>query len=158
MRRAGLLPHLPTVAGFELAWGRVFFLYGPGEPSQRLLPLVTRALLSGEQATVTAGTQVRDFMHVDDVARAFVAVLDSQLQGAVNIAAGTGIPLRELVELVGAAAGRPELIEFGAISQRIGEPASLVADVRRLRDTVGFRPRREIADGVRETVEWWRSR
>ena len=107
---------------------------------------------------MTAGTQVRDFMHVDDVARAFVAVLDSELQGAVNIAAGTGIALRELVGLVGAAAGRPELIEFGAISQRPGEPAALVADVRRLRDTVGFRPRRELADGVRETVEWWRSR
>jgi nucleoside-diphosphate-sugar epimerase len=145
-------------AGFELAWGRVFFLYGPGEPSQRLLPLVTRALLSGEQAKVTAGTQMRDFMHVDDVARAFVAVLDSELQGAVNIAAGTGTALRELVGLVGAAAGRPELIQFGAISQRPGEPAALVADVGRLRDTVGFRPRRELAAGVRETVEWWRSR
>jgi nucleoside-diphosphate-sugar epimerase len=146
-----------ALAGFELAWGRIFFLYGPGEPHQRLLPLVTRALLAGEPAKVTAGTQVRDFMHVDDVARAFVAVLDSNAQGAVNIASGTGVELRELVKLVGEAVGRPELIEFGALPQRAGEPASLVADARRLRETVGFRPRHGLADGVRETVEWWRS-
>jgi nucleoside-diphosphate-sugar epimerase len=145
------------LAGIELAWGRIFFLYGPGEPSPRLLPTVTRALLAGEPAKVTAGTQVRDFMHVDDVARAFVAVLDSELEGAVNIATGAGVELRELVSLAGAATGRPELIEFGAIPQRLGEPEALIADVRRLRDTVGFRPRHGLADGVRETVEWWRT-
>ncbi|MDQ6778714.1 MAG: NAD(P)-dependent oxidoreductase [Actinomycetota bacterium] len=146
------------VAGLELAWGRIFFLYGPGEPPERLLPLVTRALLAGEPAKVTAGKQVRDFMHVDDVARAFVEVLGSDVQGAVNIASGTGIELRELVELIGAAAGRPELIEFGAIPPREGEPGTLVADARRLREAVGFRPRHDLADGVRETVEWWRLR
>ncbi len=144
-------------AGFELAYGRIFFLYGPREPPGRLFPLVTRALLAGEHAKVTEGTQVRDFMHVDDVARAFVAVLDSEIQGAVNIASGTGVELRELVQLIGAAAQRPELIDFGAIPQRPGEPAALIADVRRLRG-VGFRPRRGLADGVSESVDWWRSR
>ncbi|HWF26590.1 MAG TPA: NAD(P)-dependent oxidoreductase [Solirubrobacteraceae bacterium] len=144
-------------AGFELAWGRIFFLYGPREPPQRLLPLVTKALLSGEPARVTEGTQVRDFMHVDDVARAFVEVLDSEIRGAVNIASGTGVELRELVQLAGAAAGRPELIELGAIPQRPGEPAVLVADIDRLH-RIGFRPRHGLTDGVSETVEWWRSR
>jgi nucleoside-diphosphate-sugar epimerase len=145
------------LVGFELAWGRIFFLYGPGEPPERLLPLVTRALLAGERAKVTAGTQVRDFMHVDDVARAFVALLDSGQEGAVNIATGTGVELRELVALAAAAVGRPELIDFGALPQRSGEPASLVADVRRLREMIGFRPLHGLADGVRETIEWWRS-
>jgi nucleoside-diphosphate-sugar epimerase len=145
------------VAGFELAWGRIFFLYGPGEARQRLVPMVARALLAGEAAKVTAGTQVRDFMHVDDVARAFVAVLDSNVHGAVNVASGTGVELRELVELVGVAAGRPELIEFGAIPQRAGEPAAIVADTRRLHEAVGFRPVYDLGAGVRETVDWWRS-
>src|SRR5205085_8625551 len=48
--------------GFELAWGRVFFLYGPGEAPGRLVPAVARALLAGEPAKTTAGTQVRDFL------------------------------------------------------------------------------------------------
>jgi nucleoside-diphosphate-sugar epimerase len=145
------------IAGFELAWGRIFFLYGPGEPPERLLPVVTQALLAGRPAKVTEGAQVRDFMHVDDVARAFVAVLDSDIRGSVNIASGTGVKLRDLVQLIGAATQRSELIEFGAIPQRRGEPAVLVADVRRLRGT-GFRPDRDLAEGVSETVDWWRAR
>ena len=54
-------------AGFELAWGRIFFLYGPGEPDGRLVPAVGRALLAGEPVPTTRGEQMRDFMHVDDV-------------------------------------------------------------------------------------------
>jgi dTDP-L-rhamnose 4-epimerase len=96
-------------------------------------------------------------MHVDDIALAFVDVLDSDLEGEVNIASGVGVELRELVRLVGAATGRAELIEFGAIPLRQEEPAALVADVRVLRDQVGFRPRCELADGVRQTVDWWRT-
>ena len=55
-------------AGFELAWGRIFFVYGPGEPDGRLVPSVGRALLAGEPVPTTRGDQVRDFMHVEDVA------------------------------------------------------------------------------------------
>jgi len=106
----------------------------------------------------TAGTQVRDFMHVDDVARAFVALLDSDVEGAVNIASGEPVELREVMGLIGATAGHPELVRLGALSPRPGDPTTLVADVRRLRDEVGFTPRLELAEGVRQTVEWWRSR
>jgi nucleoside-diphosphate-sugar epimerase len=146
------------LAGFGLAWGRIFLLYGPGEAPRRLLPLVTTALLAGETAKVTEGTHVRDFMHVDDVARAFAALLDSDVQGAVNIASGVGVEVREIVGLVGAAVGRPDLIEFGAAPQRPGEPAVLVADVQRLREAVGFHQRYGLAEGVRNAVDWWRAK
>ncbi len=65
----------------ELAWGRVFFLYGPGEAPGRLVASVARALLAGERAATGDGTQIRDFLHVDDVAGAFAALLDSDVTG-----------------------------------------------------------------------------
>ena len=55
--------------GPSTAWGRVFFLYGPREHPQRLVPAVVRGLLARERVAVTHGRQVRDFMHVADVAR-----------------------------------------------------------------------------------------
>src|ERR687895_80246 len=61
-------------ANFELAWGRIFFVYGPGEPENRLVPSVGRALLAGKPVPITRGDQVRDFMHVADVAAAFAAL------------------------------------------------------------------------------------
>lgn len=144
--------------GGELAWGRVFFLYGPGEHPDRLVSSVARRLLAGEEAPTTEGTQVRDFMHVADVAGAFAALLDSGATGAVNIGSGEPVTVREVVDEVARAAGRPELLRAGALPQREGEPPQLLADVARLRDEVGFRPRYDLRSGIADAVEWWRQR
>jgi nucleoside-diphosphate-sugar epimerase len=145
-----------AASGFEVCWGRIFFLYGPGEPAARLVPAVARALLQKQSVPVSDGTQVRDFLHVDDVAGAFVALLESQVTGPVNIGSGQPITVRELIELVAAEAGSRELVRFGALAPRPGDPATLLADVRRLRETVGFTPRIPIEQGIAETVAWWR--
>jgi len=145
-------------AGLELAWGRVFFLYGPGEQPKRMVPSLATALLAGREAPATSGTQVRDFMHVADVAAAFAMLLDSPVQGPVNIASGDGIEVRDLIELVANAAGRRDLVRLGALEQREGEPASIVAAVDRLRREVGFLPSMTLGDGIESTVAWWRSR
>jgi nucleoside-diphosphate-sugar epimerase len=146
---------LADEAGFELAWGRIFFLYGPGEAETRLVPSVVRPLLKSEPAAVSEGSQVRDFLHVDDVAEAFVALLGSDVRGAVNVGSGEGVAVRQVIELVGDITRRRDLIRFGAVPPRRDEPAALVADVRRLRDEVGFRPRIALADGLAATVAWW---
>ena len=144
--------------GIELAWGRVFFLYGPGEAPGRLVASIARALLAGERAPTGDGTQLRDFMHVADVAGAFAALLDSGVGGAVNIGSGEARPLRTLIEAVGAAAGRPELLDVGALAPRPGDPDELVADVARLRGEVGFVPATGLDEGIAGTVAWWRER
>jgi nucleoside-diphosphate-sugar epimerase len=147
---------LHTVAaqmdGFELAWGRVFFLYGPDEAPGRLFAAVARAVLAGEPARTTPGTQIRDFLHADDVAAAFAALAGSDVTGPVNVASGQPAALRDVVQMIGQAAGRPELIELGALSQRPGEPERLVADVARLRDEVGFAPAYSLREGIERAV------
>ncbi|MGH2979490.1 MAG: NAD-dependent epimerase/dehydratase family protein [Solirubrobacterales bacterium] len=140
----------------ELAWGRIFFLYGPREHPDRLVSSVARRLLAGEEAQTSAGTQVRDFMHVADVAAAFAALVDSDVTGAVNIGSGEPVTVRAVVEEVARATGRHDLLRVGALPQREGEPAELVADVRRLRDEAGFEPRYDLRSGIADTVAWWR--
>ena len=142
--------------GLSLAWGRVFFTFGPEEPAGRLVPSVARALLGGESAPVTQGEQIRDFLAVDELGDAFAALLNSPVEGPVNLASGGPIAVRDLVAIVGDAAGRPELIRYGALPARPGEPAQIVADVARLREEVGWRPRAPLDDGLRRAVQWWR--
>jgi nucleoside-diphosphate-sugar epimerase len=144
-------------AGFELAWGRIFFVYGPGEPDGRLVPSVGRGLLAGEPVPTTRGDQVRDFMHVEDVAAAFAALADSGVTGAVNVASGEPVAVREVVDGLAEAAGRPDLLQQGALPDREGDPPRLVADATRLREEVGFRPRIGLAEGLRSSLEWLRS-
>jgi nucleoside-diphosphate-sugar epimerase len=139
--------------GFELAWGRIFFVYGPGEPEGRLIPSVGRALLAGEPVLTTRGDQARDFMHVEDVAAAFAALADGGVTGAVNIGSGEPVTVGRVVDELAAAVGRHDLLRPGALPEREGDPPRLVADVTRLREEVGFTPRIGLAEGLRGTLE-----
>lgn len=139
-----------------IGWGRLFSVYGPGEHPDRLVPSVARALLAGQEARCTPGTQIRDYLYSGDAAGAFVALLESDVHGPVNIASGRGIPVRALVSEIGAAIGRPDLIRFGEVALGAGEPSALVADTRRLTKDVGWSPAVDLATGVRRTVAWWR--
>lgn len=141
-------------AELSAAWGRIFFLYGPHEHPARLVSSVARSLLGGEPALCSAGTQVRDFMHVADVASAFAALLDSDVQGPVNIASGEARPVRDVILEIARQAGREDLVQLGA--RPSNEVAVLTADVRRLRDEVGWRPAVPLPSGIEQTLAFWR--
>jgi nucleoside-diphosphate-sugar epimerase len=155
MRAAG--EQLADERGTGFSWGRIFFVYGPHEQPGRLVSQVVESLVRGEPAPTSEGTQRRDFLHARDVAGAFVALLDSDVPGPVNIGSGEAVPVRDVVTLIGDAAGRPELVRFGEIPQRPGDPAVIEADVGRLRGEVEWRPAIPLAEGIRETVEWWKA-
>lgn len=141
--------------GVSSGWGRVFFLYGPGEPERKLVPSVITSLLRGETAATTHGEQVRDFLHVDDVALALVTVLDSEWEGAVNIGSGERVTQRRVVEMIARELGRVDLLRIGAIPANANDPERLVPDIRRLQST-GFVPRYALESGLADTIQWWR--
>jgi nucleoside-diphosphate-sugar epimerase len=143
-------------ADVDIAWARLFFLYGPREPPGRLVASVARALLRGEPAETSSGIHERDFLHVDDVAAALVALLDSSVSGPVNIASGRGVKLADVVDRIARETGRPELVRRGVLADRAEEPLTLVGDVSRLRDEVGFRPAIDIEAGIAASIECWR--
>lgn len=143
--------------GLSLAWGRVFFVFGPGEPPGRLASSVAMALAAGEAAPCTHGEQVRDFLYAPELAAAFAVLLRSDVTGPVNLASGTPMRVRDLIEALAQAAGRPDLVRLGALPAPAG-PARLTADVARLRDEVGWTPSTELSDAAEQTLAWWRSR
>ncbi len=142
----------------ELGWGRIFFLYGPGEDERRLVAGVARGLAAGERVATTAGRQERDFMHVADAGAAFAALTDSGATGPVNVASGDAVAVRAIAETLARAAGRPDLLDAGALAQGPGDPALIAADVTRLHDEIGFAPVWSLTDGLAATLEWWRAR
>jgi nucleoside-diphosphate-sugar epimerase len=143
-------------AGVSFAWGRIFFVFGPHEHHARLASSVASALVRGEPAETGAGTQVRDFLYSEDLGDAFAALLDSAVEGAVNMASGEPRAIRDLVVALGDAAGRPDLLRIGARPPNPGEPASITAAVDRLRDEVGWRPPRTLEQRAADTIAWWR--
>lgn len=140
-------------ATISTAVGRVFFLFGPGEPAARLIPSVIGKLMKKEDAKCSDGMQVRDFLYVTDEAAALVALADSAVEGVVNIGSGQPIHLRELLTELGELMGAPERILFGAFLRAANDPDVLLPSVARLRDEVGWKPGSSLRAGLVETIE-----
>jgi nucleoside-diphosphate-sugar epimerase len=145
-------------SGLSAAWGRIFFQFGPGEHPDRLVPSVIGNLLRNREAPCSHGRQIRSFLHVADVGAAFAAVLDSELEGPVNIGSGERISIADLIGRVAQQMGRAHLVRLGARAAPEGEPAVLVPDVERLSREVGWRPRYTLTEGLADTISWWRNR
>jgi nucleoside-diphosphate-sugar epimerase len=137
------------------AWGRIFFLYGPHEYENRLVASVIRSLLRNEPARCSHSRQVRDFLYVMDVAAAFVALLETEVTGAVNIASGQAVVLQDVIYKIADKFGKRDLVQLGALASASNDPPLLVAETKRLNDEVGWTPRRRLEEGLDETIVWW---
>ena len=142
--------------GLSSAWGRIFFLYGPYEHPSRLVAYVVRSLLQVEPALCSEGKQILDLMHVEDAASAFVALLDSEVQGPVNIGSGRPVTVRDVVQEIGRQLGRSELIRFESRAAN-SEAEGFWANTQRLTNEVGWAPHYALSSGIKQTIEWWRS-
>jgi nucleoside-diphosphate-sugar epimerase len=144
-------------AGMEWAWVRLFFLYGPWEHPDRVIPSALVACLRGEPFPATAGEQQRDYLHVEDAARAIWAVAGSDLSGPVNVSSGRTVTLRSVLEVVEAAAGGRGLVRFGERRYQPAEWMWMCGDNALLGGT-GWRPRFTLGTGIGDTAAWWRRR
>lgn len=142
--------------GISCAWGRPFFLYGSYENQSRLVSSVIRSLLSSEPARCSHGNQIRDFLLSNDVASAFVALLDSVVTGPVNIASGQPVTLKHIVNKIAKKIGREDLVELGAIPASPKDMPFVVGDIQRLSSEVKWSPEYDLDSGLDFTINWWK--
>ncbi len=120
------------------------------DPETHLIPLLLRAVRTGRPVTLFGddydtpdGTCIRDYIHVNDLAEAHIAALESLLDGggsdAFNCGTGAGHSVRQVVEAVEQVTGKKVPLRVGP--RREGDPPSLVADSQKLQHTLGWRPR-----------------
>lgn len=149
-----MLAAYSELTGINSAWGRIFFLYGSYEHPNRLVSSVIRSLLRGEPAFCSHGNQIRDFLFVQDVADAFVAILDSNITGVINIASGQPITIKDVVYKIGEKINKLDLIRLGAIQNTLQETALLVADCGRLSNEINWVAKYNLDTGLEKTIDW----
>lgn len=141
-----------TGDGASLTWARLFQPYGPGEPPARLLPAAARSLRSGHRFQIrTAGSQYRDFIHVQDVASALVALLENEAPLVADIGTGVGTAVRDAVLHLAHLLGAEDRVDFGDAPLPVHELQELVADTSAVR-ALGWSPRVSLADGLAELI------
>ena len=142
--------------GISSAWGRIFYLLGPYENPNRLVPSVICSLLRNQKVKCSHGNQIRDFLYVQDVAEAFVSLLDSSVEGSVNIASGEGIKIKDIIMNIAKKLSREELVLMGSLPAAKNEPLKLVADVNRLSKELNWLPKSNLDDSICKTIDWWK--
>jgi GDP-L-fucose synthase len=142
-------------------------LYGPHDnfdlETSHVLPALIRkfheakeARDAGRDATVTlwgTGTARREFLHVDDAARAAIQLMESGASGLYNVGSGEDLPVRDLAALVAGVVGYNGPVGWDA-SRPDGTPRKLL-DSSRVRAT-GWSPRIPLEEGIRSVYEWYR--
>lgn len=133
--------------GLTCAWGRVFFPYGYGEPAEKLLTSV-RAVLLGQKPAFPINTQVyRDYIHVSDVAEAFMTLLLEQAEGAYNIASGQPIQLESLIKEMAQKLRVDPTPLLTLSTTRPTDPMLITGSIQKLM-SMGWRCRTPIEQGI----------
>lgn len=139
------------VRGRSFAWCRIFFVYGAGEKPARLMPSLINGLLRGETVTCSCDSFIRDYVHVSDLARALRCCLEQDGVSAVNIAGGQRTTIGEIANEVQRQIGGSGSVKFRAAAECSDQPASVWADVSKLRG-FGWMPRVSLADGIASEI------
>ena len=122
------LYHWLPIQSVEFVWCRLFYLYGAGEDSRRLVPYLRTQLEKGEPAELTSGKQIRDFLDVADAGRMIADMALSVKTGPVNICSGVPITVRQLAEQIADEYGRRDLLLFGARPDNLIDPPKVIGN------------------------------
>lgn len=147
--------------GLDFAYPVLSNLYGPGDSfddaKSHVIPsLIKRFTQSEPKITVWGdGTPTRDFLYVEDAARALVACMDTDCREPLNISGGVEVSIRRLVELLGEITGYSGAIEFD--QTRPNGQLRRGYDSYRAQQALGWQPVVDIETGLRATVDWWLS-
>ncbi|HLS18537.1 MAG TPA: SDR family NAD(P)-dependent oxidoreductase [Paracoccaceae bacterium] len=147
--------------GIEVTALRLFNVYGPGQalsnPYTGVLAIFASRLANGQRPMVFEdGNQRRDFVHVEDVARAFRLAMEvPEADGEViNIGSGHSVTVTETAERLAAAMGRNDVAPLITGEARRGDIRHCFADISRARAVLGFEPRRSFDDSLGELAGW----
>jgi nucleoside-diphosphate-sugar epimerase len=137
---------------FGFCWGRVFYPYGPGEHPSRLCSGLARQLLAGETLRLKTPDSTKDYIYIDDLAAAILAIIEGGLTGPINLGTGEGVTVRKLARTLGRLLQREDLV--AETSPSADDPLYyVVADAGRLRREAGWRPAWALEAGLRMVLK-----
>jgi len=152
---------LSAAYGMEGVALRLFNVYGPGQalsnPYTGVLAIFASRLLNGQRPLIFEdGHQRRDFVHVEDVARAFAMALEepSAAGDVFNVGSGHDRSIVEIGTLLAEAMGRPDLTPETVGKARTGDIRHCFCDASKARTSLGFAAEKDFSEGLAQLAQW----
>jgi nucleoside-diphosphate-sugar epimerase len=142
--------------GVDVRIVRIFNTYGPymrADDGRVVSNFICQALERRPLTVYGAGTQTRSFCFATDEIDGFLALLDSDYVGPVNIGNPTEFTMLELAQIVLDATGSSSELIFDPLP--IDDPTQRRPDITLARDLLGWEPKVALAEGIKETVGWF---
>jgi nucleoside-diphosphate-sugar epimerase len=150
---------LANVFDVPVVIARPLMVYGPGQSDlTKLVPQVLSRLLAGGRAPLSTGVQPFDWVYIDDVCEALLAIGSSDRVIGRTIDVGTGVltPVIDVARGIARRLNAVDRLDVGAIPDRIGEPTR-AADTETTRSLTGWRARFGLEEGLDLSVEWFKA-
>jgi UDP-glucose 4-epimerase len=154
------LSYYQRVSGLQIVSLRYANVYGPRQDPEGeagVVAIFIQKLLNNEQAIVYGnGRQTRDFVYVDDVVEANLAVMSQETQGTYNVGTGEETSINDLLRILIAHTNSTCKEVHGPAKN--GEQVRSVIDSTKLRQELSWEPRTELREGLKRTVDYFRER
>ena len=154
------LSYFQRVSGLQAVSLRYANVYGPRQDPEGeagVVAIFIQKLLNNEQAVINGnGRQTRDFVFVDDVVEANLAMMGQETQGTFNVGTGVETSVNDLFRILVQHTGSTCKEVHGPAKK--GEQARSVIDCTKLRHEVSWEPKADLSEGLKKTVEYFRSR
>lgn len=143
-----------TLYNLPIVIARTFVAYGPGQPSDKLIPYVMSNLMRGERPKLSSGTWKTDWIYIDDVVEGLIRCSSAPgIEGCtIDIGTGEYASVRDIVNEIVHLLEPPVTPQFGALPDRHGEHTP-VADTKYTREKLLWRAEVSLAEGLRRTIE-----
>lgn len=136
---------------------KMFHLFGPGDSLEKFIPAIIGECLNGIDINLTAGTQMRDFIFVEDAISALKKIVSKEIceppgYSTYEIGTGRSTSIRDIVDKIKKLSASKSKLNFGSVPTRDGEFTESVADIAPLK-SLGWAPTYSLEDGLKLTIE-----
>lgn len=143
--------------GIEFIIVRFSNVYGMYDATDRLVPLFIQKTLAGEPLTVYGRNKLLDFTHISDTVGGVMRCIkrfDEVKNDTFNIASGKGTSILEVAQLIKSILRAENKIHIK--KNRTGEVVKFIADISKVKETVGYEPKVTIVEGLQRSIEWYK--
>ena len=154
-----LTKKLCELSKMRYVWLRLLATYGPKDDERHLLPATIRRLLAHERPSLTPGEQRWDYLYIEDAAEAIYRVAASEeAQGVFNLGSGRSQSIRSIIERVRDMIDPALPLGFGELPYSPNQLMRLETSIDRLRRATGWTPQVGLDEGLRRTIDWYKSK
>jgi len=138
---------------------RPFIIYGEGQSPDMFIPQLINAALKGNDFSMTAGKQTRDFLYIDDFIDACISAglrMEAERE-IINIASGKETSLADVAKEVMSLLDNPIMLRLGALPYRENERWHVMADINKAKRLLGWEPETTLIEGLKKTIHWYQN-